>query len=318
MSESFDLYNTFYNKLGEDATNNPDVMNIPKDIPDKVKTRIKKNYALDRSRYFIPMATKTSAAYIMTARVWAETIKQLDSLPIRECNIAADLIRKEVAKIAPRLMKHSYPDNASVFHAKRWATLSTTSIAYQGCPMDNIKDRVWLTVDDNFPSFVHNIDDGHFVYKENRYSTVSPTIKRTQTRFAFNNIAMAELRDLNRHRTGYKYTPLIPVGFYLPPEITGSDIPTDFLNRLSSFTQKMCTHQSSYETSFHFYSYLLGTQVSFEHSTHLDKLIYEIELRTGLGAHFRYAEHLKQIADVLIQQKPEYESDINIGTAEPE
>ena len=46
-------------------------------------------------------------------------------------------------------MKHSYPDNASVFHAKRWATLSTTYIAYQGCPMDNIKDRVFISYEIN-------------------------------------------------------------------------------------------------------------------------------------------------------------------------
>ena len=40
------------------------------------------------------------------------------------------------------------------------------------------------------------------------------------------------------------------------------------------------------------YSLLLGAQTPFEHSTHADKFIYEAELRTGLGAHFRYAEHL--------------------------
>ena len=37
--------------------------------------------------------------------------------------------------------------------------------------------------------------------------------------FAWNNMALAELRDLNRHRTGHRYTPLIQAGFYLPPEI---------------------------------------------------------------------------------------------------
>ena len=40
------------------------------------------------------------------------------------------------------------------------------------------------------------------------------------------------------------------------------------------------------------YSLLLGAQTPFEHSTHADKFIYEAELRTGMGAHYRYAEHL--------------------------
>jgi len=68
----------------------------------------------------------------------------------------------------------------------------------------------------------------------------------------------------------------------------------------------------------HYYGYLLGTEVAFEHSTHLDKVIYEIELRTGLGAHYRYAEHLEMVAHELIRQRPELEPFIEIGTAEPE
>jgi hypothetical protein len=66
------------------------------------------------------------------------------------------------------------------------------------------------------------------------------------------------------------------------------------------------------------YTLLLGTQVPFEHSTHLDKFIYEIELRTGLGAHFRYAEHLTAAYNELIKIEPELKKYIEMGTAEPE
>jgi len=317
MTKAFDYYTQCYNELDTIAKDYPELMRIPKDTPEKVADRIRKNYALDRARYYIPLATKTSAAYIMTARVWAEVIKQLASFPIKECRDAATEIRRQVSKIAPRLMKHSYPDNASIFHARRVSTLAVTSIAYQGFPTDNIKDRVWVKVDDDFPSFIHRDTDSHFREKENRYSTVGSTLKRTSVRFAFNNIAIAELRDLNRHRTGYKYTDFIPVGFYLPSELEDSK-PVEFFNEWAEFMCNSCKTQDAYENITYMYSYLLGTQVAFEHTTQLDKFIYEIELRTGLGAHFRYAEHLKNAANLLINNRPQYERYINIGLAEPE
>ena len=317
MTEAFAQYNHFYDKLDKVATETPEVLRIPKDTPEKVANRIRKNYALDRARYYIPLATKTSAAYIMTARVWAEVIKQLESLPIKECKDAADKIRAEVAKVAPRLMKHAYADHASEFHARRLSTLAVTTIAYQGFPTDNLDDKVWVKVDDDFPSFLHKDTDCHFQHKDNRYSTVGTTIRRSSVRFAFNNIAIAELRDLNRHRTGTRYTPFTPVGFYLPPEIE-NERSQDFFDEWTEFMINSCQFQEAYENVSVMYSYLLGTQVAFEHSTQLDKFVYEIELRTGLGAHFRYAQHLEDAAKILIQQRPEYERFISIGTAEPE
>jgi hypothetical protein len=66
------------------------------------------------------------------------------------------------------------------------------------------------------------------------------------------------------------------------------------------------------------YSLLLGAQTPFEHSTHADKFIYEAELRTGMGAHFRYAEHLSAALKVFFEQVPEAREWVVEGTAEPE
>jgi hypothetical protein len=64
--------------------------------------------------------------------------------------------------------------------------------------------------------------------------------------------------------------------------------------------------------------YFLGTQTSFSHTLQLDKLIYEIELRTGPGSHFKYAEHMREIYDQLVVMHPFLENVIQLGTAEPE
>ncbi len=100
--------------------------------------------------------------------------------------------------------------------------------------------------------------------------------------FAWNNMALAELRDLNRHRTGNRYTPLIQAGFYLPPEIR----PRRRMRRFSMTRLELTRELMKRGSPSYVYSLLLGAQTPFEHGTHADKFIYEAELRTGMGAHF--------------------------------
>jgi hypothetical protein len=131
--------------------------------------------------------------------------------------------------------------------------------------------------------------------------------------FAWNNMAIAELRDLNRHRTGHRYTPMIQVGFYLPPEITHAAHATLLADQLELTRELMARGSATYV-----YSLLLGAQTPFEHSTHGDKFIYEAELRTGMGAHFRYADHLSAALRAFFVQVPEARDWVVEGTAEPE
>jgi hypothetical protein len=62
----------------------------------------------------------------------------------------------------------------------------------------------------------------------------------------------------------------------------------------------------------------LGTQFKFEHVTTADKFIYEMELRTGLGAHYKYAEHCAEVLQLWYNEFPETKNVIFEGTAEPE
>jgi hypothetical protein len=63
---------------------------------------------------------------------------------------------------------------------------------------------------------------------------------------------------------------------------------------------------------------LLGTEYPFEHTTTADKFIYEAELRTGLGAHFRYARHLRDVLALWYEKFPATKGLILEGSAEPE
>ena len=63
---------------------------------------------------------------------------------------------------------------------------------------------------------------------------------------------------------------------------------------------------------------LLGTEFPFEHTTTADKFIYEAELRTGLGAHFRYARHLRDVLALWYKEFPGTKGRVLEGAAEPE
>jgi hypothetical protein len=150
-------------------------------------------------------------------------------------------------------------------------------------------------------------------HRVNRYGQSGSAIRRMRVTFAWNNLALAELRDLNRHRTGHRYTPLIQAGFYLPPEVPRAPHAALLADQLALTHELLRRGSPAYV-----YSLLLGAQTPFEHGTHADKFIYEAELRTGMGAHFRYAEHLSAALKGFYQQVPEAKGWVTEGTAEPE
>lgn len=317
MQLSFRLYHEMYEKLDKEAISNPGIVRVPQGANQKVIDRLRKNYALDRARYYIPFATKTSAALVMSARAWVEVIKQLDSLPLLEARRCAQSLREELGKFTPRLTRHSEADAASAAQAAQMVDYAVGQIKKNGVPVIMLPDEVFIAVENNMPPFLPQLQSvgDAFRNKVNRYSTTGTTVRRTMVRAAWNNMAIAELRDLNRHRTGHRFSPLVPTGFYIPPMARHPQHET-LLAKMASLQKKLVADSAA--SAGFVYGLLLGTQVAFEHSTHLDKFIYEIELRTGMGSHFRYAEHLEAACGELLKKMPDLSGYITVGTAEPE
>jgi thymidylate synthase ThyX len=317
MEDAFVIYREVYRELDRQAQENPDVVRYPAGASDKVRERLRKNYALDRARYFIPFATETNVGLVMTARVWAQTIRQLDAQPFPEAVECAGKLRAELGKLTPRLIRHSFKDRASSEQAQAEIEYGTDQIRRNRVGIANLPDKTFVGVERSYPAFMPDLQSvaDAFAGKENRYSLSGSAVKRMLVRFAWNNIALAELRDLNRHRTGHRFSPLLPVGFYLPAGVSHPR-QAELLARYQALVEKLAAVAPA--NGSHVYAYLLGTQVAFEHSTHADKFIYEVELRTGLGAHFRYAEHLAAACREFVKQVPEAAPFIELGTAEPE
>lgn len=314
MVDSFRTYKAEFARLDRLATDQPDLVGYPENAKPLVIKRIRKNYALDRARYFMPFACKTSLALVMSSRMWTEAIKQLASLPQIEAHDCSDAIRKELAKFSPRLVKHGKSEFSYEFQARQEFEYSL-GLGLETLSIENRSDEVWVKVDNDLPGFLpqtQSMKDA-LGQRANRYGRCGMAIRRMRVGFAWNNMAIAELRDLNRHRTGHRFTPLIQNGFYLPPEVDSAPH-LELLNRQKALLRTLMELKSP----AYVYGLLLGSQTPFEHSTHADKFVYEAELRTGMGAHFRYAEHLSKALHKFWELVPEAKPYITEGTAEPE
>jgi len=314
VARAFAAYNAEYARLDALSIAEPDRIRFPKEAKPAVVARIRKNYALDRARYFIPLATKTNVGLVQTSRMWALTVKQLDSLPNPEARAAAALIRTELLKISPRLMRHSLAEHSFEEQARQELGASL-NLGLKGLGSEAVADKVWVNVDRSAPPWLPQWQPvpEALRHRSNRYGQQGQATRRMRVTFAWNNMALAELRDLNRHRTGNRYTPLIQVGFYLPPEIDRA-AHAELLHDQRELTRELMGRGAP----AYVYSLLLGAQTPFEHGTHADKFIYEAELRTGMGAHFRYAEHLSAALQEFFVQVPEAREWVVEGTAEPE
>jgi len=314
MARSFAAYNAEYARLDRLGQEEPGRVRLPADAKPAVVTRIRKNYALDRARYFIPLATRTNVGLVQSARMWAQTVKQLDSLPQPEARVAAALIRAELEKIVPRLTRHSSAE-ASFKEQARQELETSLRLGLARLSTKPLADQVWVNVDRSTPPWLAEEQpvSEALRHRANRYGQCGSAVRRMRVAFAWNNMAIAELRDLNRHRTGNRHTPLIQAGFYLPQEISHADHQPLLDEQEALLRELMKRGCGSYV-----YGLLLGSQTPFEHSCQADKFIYEAELRTGMGAHFRYADHLSAALREFFKQVPEAKEWVVEGTAEPE
>jgi len=314
MDQAFSAYHAEYRRLDGLAEADPARVRAPAGAKPALLTRLKKNYALDRARYFIPFATRTNLGLVQSSRMWAQTVKQLDSLPQPEAREAARLIRDELLKQSPRLMRHSFAENSFAEQAKQEFEASLR-MGRERLSFAHLPDEVWVDVNRAAPRWLAATQPvaEALRHRANRYGQQGVATRRMRVGFAWNNIALAELRDLNRHRTGNRYTPLVQVGFYLPPEVDAA-AHRPLLAEQMALTRELLERGSP----AYVYSLLLGAQTPFEHTTHADKFIYEAELRTGMGAHFRYAEHLSAVLRSFFVLVPEAKEWVVEGTAEPE
>lgn len=331
MGEAFKLYEEKLAFWTEYAEKHPELLRIPKALLEdesesakKQVARMKRNYAFDRARYYIPVACKTNVMMVMSARSWVQLCVMLLSHPVPEFKMLGEMIKEQLGLATPRLVKHAKPATAT----ERFHRLELEFAGQYGGERclwkeDDQKyckpDEAYLIVHDtshNNPNYDLELD---LEARENRYSTVGPALSNHFVTFGWNAVALAEIRDFNRHRTGKKWCVLAPVGFYDAwDQYAAEDAPTKIEPVVCGLTNMAYDLLLQDMNPCYMYCTLLGHQYPFEHTTSADHAIYEIELRTGVGSHFRYAEHLKNVLQLFYEELPETINFVFEGTAEPE
>lgn len=310
--DGIDLYQAEKVRLDAYAEANPDKIRYPAGASEAMKKRIRLNYGLDRARYFLPFALKTNVALVQTARAWCDTISGLLSLPQPEAQALGNALIPEVAKFAPNLVRHARRKPGHVdYHCDlahnvgNYESKETPECFVKGLMLPHSLESLKL--------------------RENRYDHCRADVCRASVLVYWRDMAVAELRDLNRHRTGHRSSTLEHRGFYVPPEIMTLESDSELVRKLPngrfwSFAERVQLLHDKHinNPAIRPYTLFLGSTTDFQHTQQLDKFIYEAELRTGPGAHFRYAEQLRQAVDELEKLMPNQTRWINLGQAEPE
>jgi thymidylate synthase ThyX len=308
------------------AARDPDVARIPKSLLDdssekaaKASARMRRNYGFDRARNFLPVGVSTNVMLVMSARAWVTLCQHLLSHPLREAVSLGEAIRLELELAAPRLLKHAVGKDSM----RAGISDEAEQVRALATRVEEIKEAPSHPILEVFPPSGAGDFSGDLKFHDNRYAWMGAQLRRTAVRFGWGAVGLAEIRDLNRHRTGTKWCPLVPQGFYAAleqcPEHETSARETLLELELSGrrFSQRALQLLQAGEDSY-VYWLLLGTQLPFEHTTTADKFIYEAELRTGTGAHFRYAEHLREVLALWYEKYPATRGLVLEGSAEPE
>ena len=301
------------------------LLSDPSDKAARQVARMRRNYAFDRARYFLPAALRTNLMLVMSARGWVGLCQNLLSHPLPEATKLGRLIAGELALATPRLLKHATA-KASLVAGTRdllqsWRNHAMESAPYlapgAGAAPAEARIEVFpphgLGTESAGQAFVRDLE-----HHDNRYAYLGPDLARTAVRFGWPAVALGDIRDLNRHRTGSKWCPLVPQGFYAAEDQSddlASLVPHLETGRAASARARALLSKD--DPTFVYWT-LLGTQFPFEHTTTADKFLYEAELRTGTGAHFRYARHLHDALEEWYELYPETRGLVLEGAAEPE
>lgn len=320
---SYEAALTFWERIGAEyprLTRIPtSLLGDPGDKAGRQVARMKRNFAFDRARYFLPLAAKTNLMLVMSARAWVQLCQNLLSHSLPEAHQLGERIREELRLSAPRMTKHAERSDSFVqgHRAELDAARACAGEARVGPGEADATAEVQLLL----PPDVSERDLVKALqHHEHRYAFTGSAVRRSAIRFWWHGVAAAEIRDLNRHRTGERYCSTLPLGFYcaedeLPGGVDGSGLDRSVGDEGTSRALEALRAPDRSDIGAWA---LLGTQYRFEHTTTLDKFIYEAELRTGAGAHFRYAKHLRDAVAQLGRSFPSLAAAVRLGEAEPE
>ncbi|MFO1062695.1 MAG: FAD-dependent thymidylate synthase [Pirellulales bacterium] len=337
LQQSFAAYGRALELWTTIAERRPEVLRLPQSLiessePKDKRTvaRISRNYAFDRARYYLPLSALTNVMLLMSARGWVSLIKQLYSERTVECRTLAEKLRAELERVAPRLIRHARFDDSYSSGARQEFDRASRSAASRdvSCVQTCAESGPFLDV-----MVPPGVGENEFVeavqFHKGRYDFIGSDLQRTAVRFGWQAIPVAEIRDLNRHRTGSKFFNLAPVGTYFADDEIAkvADTYEDLQPLCDELTSLRGHGVAAAEAGYRqlaggnpafMYWLPMGIQCYYEHTTTANHFIYQAELRTGLGSHYVYAARMREVLELWHDRFPATAAYVQPGTAEPE
>ena len=307
QSHGYLCYEKSYSEWEAYGKLHPEEMGIPENLKfedEKKYLRMVRNYAFDRARCFLPLSARTNVMMVMSARSWVDLISYLLSFPAKEFNKLGEMLKNELNLATPRLMQFTVPK------------ASTTTIIKD--KITNIQEQI-KRKDYRYDSLMHNHGGyleiiGECDYnptmlecRENRYSIFDDSLRMTPVRFGWDQVSIGEIRDMNRHRTGQKNFSWIPNGFYSASDVAPEELAlklVDYHQRPMKENFDKCIKYLGEGNIEGLYLLNLGHTFGYEHVTTMDKFIYQMELRTGIGCHYAYKRMMLEFVPLLEKQLP--------------
>lgn len=320
MYDSLEAYSQAHTLWESIAESDPAATRIPHSVladtsekGQKKAARMKRNFAFDRARYFLPVALRTNLMLVMSARGWVQLIQFLSSHYLPEAQNLGAALAAELQLVTPRLLHHatSKPSFEAGIREEFEAVIHDCMRNLgPNSPTLEVFPPAGITAD----ALSHSL-----AFHDNRYAYFGQALRRTSVRFSWPGVPIAEIRDLNRHRTGTKYCPVIPQSFYGALDQAPGHPQLQAL--CAGIGQRGVTDSKMWlrdELPEYVYWMNLGTELPFEHTTTANQFLYEAELRTGLGAHYKYAELMREMLELWYAKFPGTRGLVLEGVAEPE
>lgn len=237
---------------------------------------LNKTDKLDKIRYSIPVNTLTSMTIITDDREWADVTRFLLSHYSEQVRNLGEELASLLSEIFPESYRHfrADPEKEEFERLKKLASTNKIVKKEQGVEL-LVKPELFMNPSSRYPVYPRN-------EKQAEISKIDPIV------WAFTNITVAELRDVNRHRSGNRSILWCPTGFWSATESQMEE----GLAKTEEARQALLSGDTEW-----CFKLLLGSQLEgITRSTYMNYALYEIQLRTEKAAHFKYKEAYLDLA----------------------
>lgn len=261
--------------------------------------RIRRNFVLDKTRWYLPLGMKTGCTLQQSVRQWVSVARTLKAHWMPGAQWLGQMICNQVARHVPELgSSHLEPsEHDRISAAQEWKHFWTGASSAKGFSREPRQVTALAEVyrANAQQALVNLYPIPETPQPAARYDRHPDVLRLLPVGMTVLDAPIGVLRDLNRHRTGERLMQLAPTGWWCPTQHAATPSP---LMSGEYAMERLQVGDASYLAWT-----TLGTQMAlWHHLTSAANAAYMIELRTSPDADPAYAEIFRQFHKQLVHQ----------------